>query len=214
MDAMKPWIVQKYGGTSIGKLLHTITGSIVPEFLQTYNIAVVCSARSGTSKSKGTTTLLLEAIHYATSNESSTGELDRVIDIIQEEHLIAARAVGSRNDGLSAKRFSQEDLEVTIRNDCEQVRGILRATWTVGEISERTQDRVLAVGEKLAVRIVVAALESEVSESSSTSKLIHNLTINRALRLKQSSSIALFSKSMVTIVASNNNCIGSIRLDS
>jgi aspartate kinase len=161
MDSMKPWIVQKYGGTSIGKLLKTITGTIIPEFLQTYNVAVVCSARSGTSKSKGTTTLLLEAIHYATSHETSTAEMDRVIDAIQEDHSIAARSVGSQANGL--KSLLEGDLEATIRNDCEQVRSILRATWTVGEISERTQDRILAVGEKLSVRIVVAALKSEVS---------------------------------------------------
>jgi aspartate kinase len=163
MDTVKPWVVQKYGGTSIGKLLETITGTIIPSFLQTYNVAVVCSARSGTSKSKGTTSLLLEAIHYATSKETTCTELDRVIDIIKEEHLIAARAIGSERNGPEIQDLPQGDLEATIRDDCEQLRSFLRATWTVGEISERTQDRVLAVGEKLSVRIVVAALETQVS---------------------------------------------------
>jgi aspartate kinase len=154
----KPWIVQKYGGTSIGKLLSTITGSILPDYLQNYNVAVVCSARSGTSKSKGTTSLLLDAINLATSSETDTTELNRVIDVIKEEHLRVAaaeiNAVGSA--------AILENLQSTIRKDCEQLRTFLEATWTLGEISERTQDKVLAVGETLSCRIVAASLRSKV----------------------------------------------------
>jgi aspartokinase len=96
---MRQWIVQKYGGTSLGKLLDTITGSIIPDSLRSYSVAVVCSARSGTSKSKGTTSLLFEAIRYATSSETSTADLDRVIDIIKDEHVAAARAcLSNRKD--------------------------------------------------------------------------------------------------------------------
>jgi aspartate kinase len=159
----RQWIVQKYGGTSVGKLLDTITGSIVPEYLQSYNVAVVCSARSGTSKSQGTTSLLFEAIHHATSSETSTIELDRVIDIIKDEHLDAARSCVSRRKDSVVDGLPQEDLQALIEDDCEKLRGFLKATWTLGEITERTQDRVLAVGEKLSCRIVAASLKSRVS---------------------------------------------------
>ena len=159
----KPWVVQKYGGTSIGKLLNTITSSIIPGYLETCNVAVVCSARSGTSKSKGTTSLLLQAIHYATFSETSTKDLDRVIDMIKEEHLQATHiAVEQRTDH---DRVLLEGLQANIERDCEQLRAFLKATWTVGEISDRTQDRVLAVGEKLACRIVVASLQNQVGRS-------------------------------------------------
>lgn len=154
----KPWIVQKYGGTSIGKLLNTITGCILPEYLQSYNVAVVCSARSGTSKSKGTTSLLLDAIKLAESSETDTDALDKVIDLIEDEHLQAAQEAissGRKDDVL-------RDLELSIKKDCAQIRSVLKATWTLGEISERTQDRVLAVGEKLSCRIVAGSLRSKV----------------------------------------------------
>jgi aspartate kinase len=163
VESVKPWVVQKYGGTSIGKLLNTITGSIIPEFLQSFNVAVVCSARSSTSKSKGTTTLLLEAIHHVTSCESTAAELDRVIDMIKDEHLAAAKSLFPEYLVAEAGNQARNALQETLSNDCEQLRTFLQATWTVGEISERTQDRVLAVGEKLSCRIVVAALNAQVS---------------------------------------------------
>jgi aspartate kinase len=70
------WIVQKYGGTSVGKLLETIVGEIVPYATSLYRarispeiyyfssyipqgrLAIVCSARSGSTKSTGTTALV------------------------------------------------------------------------------------------------------------------------------------------------------------
>jgi aspartate kinase len=159
----RPWIVQKYGGTSVGKLLDSITGVIIPEYLQSYNVALVCSARSASSKSQGTTSLLFEAIHHATSSETSTIELDRVIDIIKDEHLEAARSCVMRRRDSGVDGISQEDLRALIVDDCETLRGFLKATWTLGEITERTQDRVLAVGEKLSCRIVAASLKSRVS---------------------------------------------------
>ncbi|KAF2002490.1 aspartate kinase [Amniculicola lignicola CBS 123094] len=153
----KPWIVQKYGGTSIGKLLNNITSTPIPEYLQGYNVAVVCSARSGTSKSKGTTSLLLDAIRLATTSETDTNELDAVIDIIKEEHLIAARqAIEDKNEVEVL-----ENLELVIKKDCEHLRSFLKASWTLGEISERTQDRVLAVGETLSCRIMAGSLRSK-----------------------------------------------------
>jgi aspartate kinase len=158
----KHWIVQKYGGTSIGKLLDTITGSILPEYLIAYNVAVVCSARSGTSKSKGTTSLLLDAIRLATSSETDTVSLDSVIDTIKSEHLQAARVA---IDTLTDKEILL-DLQLAIKKDCEQLRSFLKATWTLGEISDRIQDKVLAVGETLSCRIVAGSLRSRVCEIS------------------------------------------------
>jgi len=161
----RPWIVQKYGGTSIGKLLDQITGTIIPDYIQRFEVAVVCSARSGTKKAAGTTSLLLEAIRLATSSETSTLELDRVIDVIKQEHLEAASIIVGGNEGREANKTVFDELRGSIENDCEHLRSFLKATWTIGEISERTQDRVLAVGETLACRLVVASLKMKVCES-------------------------------------------------
>lgn len=51
----KDWVVQKYGGTSIGKFPHEIANIICNE-LQRNRLAVVCSARSSGIKAEGTTT--------------------------------------------------------------------------------------------------------------------------------------------------------------
>jgi aspartokinase len=102
----KKWVVQKHGGTSLGKLLPAITGTIIPQYLRTQKIAVICSAISGTSKSMGTTSLLLK------TNECAMC------------HYFFARS---------------------------------------SELSARSKDRVVATGEKIACRLVVASLMSGVS---------------------------------------------------
>ena len=51
----KDWVVQKYGGTSIGKFPKEIANIICTE-LKRNRLAVVCSARSSGIKAEGTTT--------------------------------------------------------------------------------------------------------------------------------------------------------------
>ncbi|KAI9815783.1 MAG: hypothetical protein M1827_002179 [Pycnora praestabilis] len=154
------WVVQKYGGTSLGKLLKDITGNIIPDSLRHGRVAIVCSARSGTSKSKGTTSLLLEAVTLTSSpGVVSRKRLDEIIDIIRDEHLEALRNVLVGHDGQDRRTLGQ-GIETEIHDDCEQLRNFLHAAQTVGELSSRAQDRVIALGEKLACRIVVSSLTS------------------------------------------------------
>lgn len=51
----KDWVVQKYGGTSIGKFPKEIVDIICNE-LNHNRLAIVCSARSSGIKAEGTTT--------------------------------------------------------------------------------------------------------------------------------------------------------------
>ena len=51
----KDWVVQKYGGTSIGKFPEEIANIVCNE-LKRNRLAVVCSARSSGIKAEGTTT--------------------------------------------------------------------------------------------------------------------------------------------------------------
>lgn len=51
----KDWVVQKYGGTSIGKFPEEIADIVCNE-LKRKRLAVVCSARSSGIKAEGTTT--------------------------------------------------------------------------------------------------------------------------------------------------------------
>ncbi|OQV04017.1 hypothetical protein CLAIMM_08969 [Cladophialophora immunda] len=156
-EEYRPWLVQKYGGTSVGKLLDTITESIIPQYRQDYNVAVVCSARSSASKSAGTTNLLLRALACAVSEEARGADFDEVVDVIQSEHLLVAESLPSDGALQSASKLIQQ-LRQNIVEECEALRKFLRATRVIGEASDRTQDRVLGVGEKLSCLVVAAAL--------------------------------------------------------
>ncbi|KAH7385399.1 aspartate kinase [Phaeosphaeria sp. MPI-PUGE-AT-0046c] len=152
----KPWIVQKFGGTSIGKFVPSMTDAIIPSYSRSHKVAVVCSARSGTSKSSGTTSLLLEAVRLATRGPHHQADFYNIVDTIRCEHLHAAEEAiaASATDALT--KAQQE-----IRKDCEWLRSFLSATAMLGEISDRSTDRVLALGETLACRVIAAALTSK-----------------------------------------------------
>ena len=153
------WVVQKYGGTSLGKLLNKITGEIIPGSLEHDRVLVVCSARSGTTKDTGTTKLLLEAISYATDPSFGSGDrLDRVVSIIQDQHLGAVSLAIGNGSGSFGGKLAQE-LKLSIVEECERLRTFLCAAQTIGELSSRSQDRVLALGEKLACLLTAASLE-------------------------------------------------------
>jgi aspartate kinase len=49
------WIIQKFGGTSIGKFAAKIADDIVRINIGSNKIAIVCSARSTDTKAEGTT---------------------------------------------------------------------------------------------------------------------------------------------------------------
>lgn len=91
--AERPWIVQKYGGTSVGKLLETITRDIIPAYLKVNKLLVVCSARSGATKATGTTSLLINAIQAALDPDLTEDDLDHVIDLIRIQHIKALQEI-------------------------------------------------------------------------------------------------------------------------
>ncbi|KAL0933964.1 aspartate kinase [Colletotrichum truncatum] len=159
----RPWLVQKYGGTSLGKLLESICSKIIPSFLQEYNLVVVCSALSGSTKSSGTTSVLLECISHAEAGLTAQAQLNRAIDLVRDNHirLLEKHLVnsnGTRSD-LCSDIF--DTTKATIIKECESLRGFLLAAQIIGELSPRARDRVIALGEKLACRVVAAFLSSK-----------------------------------------------------
>lgn len=235
-DSKPTWIVQKYGGTSVGKQLPTIAQQIAPSYLANpdVRVAIVCSARSGQTKALGTTNLLLQAakealqpdddLDYAspqeagslsgsvaslrengTSNGSAFSRIARsasratslgspqpsrrtdsptvsgttldsnlknlalsdspsvngastptgyhaTVDRIQSDHIIAVRETVKRNTE------ARERLEQEIVEDCERLRDFLMAAKIIEEISPKSQDIIMSIGERLSCRIVVGAL--------------------------------------------------------
>lgn len=118
--------MQKYGGTSLGKLLDTITGSIVPRYLETNKVVIVCSALSGTTKSSGTTSLLLQAIEEALGSSRSAESLKRTINTIKDEHIKACRlTLGSSKAKTNVHLLAE--IEDQIIAECETLHSFLQA---------------------------------------------------------------------------------------
>ncbi|KAI0593949.1 aspartate kinase [Biscogniauxia sp. FL1348] len=154
----KPWLVQKYGGTSLGKLLDTICSTIIPRYSRDHDLVIVCSALSGTLKASGTTSLLLECISLAELGVGAQKELIQVMDLIKTNHL---NVLDSFLHSPKHSHFENyEDTTTSIVNECESIKNFLLAAQVIGELSPRSKDRVIALGEKLACIIVAACLTS------------------------------------------------------
>ncbi|KAF9873373.1 aspartate kinase [Colletotrichum karsti] len=159
----RPWLVQKYGGTSLGKLLESICSKIIPSYMQEHNLVVVCSALSGSTKSSGTTSLLLECVSHAEAGLAAQGELNKVIDAVRDTHvrLLEKHLVNSNGTRSDACSDIFDTTKSLIVKECESLRGFLLAAQIIGELSPRARDRVVALGEKLACRVVAAYLSSK-----------------------------------------------------
>ncbi|KAJ0296483.1 hypothetical protein COL516b_011508 [Colletotrichum fioriniae] len=156
----RPWLVQKYGGTSLGKLLESICSKIVPSYLRDYNLVVVCSALSGSTKSSGTTSLLLECVSHAEAGLSAQTLLNKNIDVIRDSHvrLLEKHLVNSNGTRSDLCNDIFDTTKTLIVKECESLRGFLLAAQIIGELSPRARDRVIALGEKLACRVMAAFL--------------------------------------------------------
>ncbi|GAC98970.1 hypothetical protein PHSY_006567 [Pseudozyma hubeiensis SY62] len=238
-DPNAEWIIQKYGGTSVGKFLDTIATQIVPSYLAGNKVAIVCSARSGQTKALGTTNLLLqaagealdEALTPAASLSNSIASLangaqtpahrpgsafsrksssrgtplgrveslssntldnklqqlklngnaastsaptkqskpaksdagsdsepeiaigfNATVDRILSDHIASARKAITKDKQLL------EQIENDITDDCDRLRDFLLAAKIIEEISPKSKDIIIGVGERLSCRIAAGAL--------------------------------------------------------
>lgn len=123
-EVERPWIVQKYGGTSLGKRIEDICGEIIPTSLESNNVAVVCSALSFSSKSSGTTSLLLDCIKLAEQqNEDAAVEIHARVEMIRRSHVeTLVKALRG-----SAVHQAGKAMEASISKDCMDVEELLKA---------------------------------------------------------------------------------------
>ncbi|KAJ7753789.1 Aspartate/glutamate/uridylate kinase [Mycena metata] len=203
IDPSSRWLVQKFGGTSVGKFAVNIAKDIVSS-------QVVCSARSGSTKALGTTNLLLKAASetlarrpktpsgyvtpvsngifgrteegpqspplgsprpgegypwgpasgmtpmtpLATSSEPLLPEFYATVDLIRQEHFNAARS-SIKDTGIL------RELEAEIERDCEWLRSFLSASQVIDEISPRSKDTIVGLGERLACKFMTAVLRDQ-----------------------------------------------------
>ncbi|CAK7264093.1 Aspartokinase [Sporothrix epigloea] len=159
------WIVQKFGGTSVGKFPHKIAEDIVRQYVSNpHRIVVVCSARSPGKKVGGTTSRLLEVVRNlqllgpaaAMSDEASQIQLveaaQDIINSICNEHVTCAQS--SVSDPALRDALCKE-IEDECRELAEYVTAIKRFNL---EVNARSKDRVISFGEKLSCRLMTYVL--------------------------------------------------------
>ncbi|KAJ3498166.1 hypothetical protein NLJ89_g10253 [Agrocybe chaxingu] len=218
IDPDAKWLVQKFGGTSVGKFAVKIAEDIVANYIDAHKVAIVCSARSGSTKALGTTNLLLRAASEALKREKPAGasasgsatpvsrglfgvgggiarngsdhsmspptspkarsrssrssspqplfgftplngshpaetqpEYSVTVNLIRQEHVTAAR--NSIRDAEILKELEEE-----IDRDCEWLRSFLFAAKIIDEISARSRDSIIGLGERMACKVMTAIL--------------------------------------------------------
>lgn len=146
------WVVQKYGGTSLGKFPFNIAQDIIVPGLKNHRIAIVCSARSTYTKSEGTTNRLLRAAREA--EKPTSRKYEDIIRIIRDDHLAAGR------DTITSVTIRQR-YEAAVSEECESLVKICESAQHLGEVSIRTEDKIIAKGEKLSCQYMAALLQDK-----------------------------------------------------
>lgn len=149
-NSNRNWVVQKFGGTSVGKFALNIIDQVVLPSLSEHKVAVVCSARSSSTKAEGTTNRLLRAARDAENAQSQ--HYVAFIEAVRQEHAQEAE------DRIHSAELKTQ-LIAEINGDCEKVLKVLEAAQTLGEISARCVDKVISTGEKLSCRLMAALLQ-------------------------------------------------------
>jgi len=149
---MKDLLVQKFGGTSIGTAERMLNvASIVKTTLaQGSPVAVVLSAMSSRVKNEGTTSMLLAAAAAALEK----GPYYKIVDQLEERHFEAVEGSIRNQVVLSAVRDE-------VHQEFKKLKSFLDAIAVIGEISARSNDVIVSVGEKLAARIFAGVLNDQ-----------------------------------------------------
>lgn len=144
------WVVQKFGGTSVGKFADKIALDIVKTHVRHARLVLVCSARSTDTKAEGTTNRLLKAAKEAEKLPRSD-DYKVIVQAIEDDHVSAAAALITDGAILDALREQ-------ISTECAFLNGLLNAAQFLQEVSPKTLDNVLATGEKLSCMFMAALL--------------------------------------------------------
>jgi aspartate kinase len=143
------YIVQKFGGTSLGKAERMRSvADIVRSSLAHDRIIVALSAMSSYVKAEGTTSRLIEAADAALNRR----DFYRIIDQLEDYHLDTTRA-------LIAEPFQEQVVE-QVNAELKSLKSFLEAINVIGEISPRSHDVIISTGEKLSALIFTGLLNS------------------------------------------------------
>lgn len=157
------WVVQKFGGTSVGKFPDKIAEDIVRTYVENHRLVVVCSARSTGKKATGTTSRLLEVykklrgiVAAASDHVAREGLLKDAEHIVQDicnDHVAAA-------DDFIRDPQLRSLLKADTEMECQLLVDYLGAAKRFNlEINSRAKDRVVSFGEKLSCRFMTCLLK-------------------------------------------------------
>ena len=142
-------IVQKFGGTSLGKADRMRgVAEIVKNSLKSDRVVLALSAMSSYVKSEGTTSKLIEAADAALAKKDFHG----IINFIEEHHL---EAINELMNGKLHEQVSEQ-----IKEELRGLKSFLGAISVIGEMSTRSQDVIIGMGEKLSACIFAGRLNS------------------------------------------------------
>lgn len=149
--------MQKFGGTSVGKFPVKIAEDIVKVGLQPgKRIAVVCSARSSTTKDQGTTNRLVRAAIDVL--EPVPGKFRDIVETVRLDHLQAGSDACSIGDVDNSSILNQYNEAVNA--ECSNLLKILESAMFLKAVTDQTEDMVISVGEKLSCLYMAALLQS------------------------------------------------------
>ncbi|CCE62276.1 hypothetical protein TPHA_0C01200 [Tetrapisispora phaffii CBS 4417] len=148
-NASTNWVIQKFGGTSVGKFSVQIVDDIIKYYSSpdgiNKNVAVVCSARSSYTKAEGTTSRLLKCCDLA----SQELKFSDIIEVIRQDHI-------SNAENLINDPVIQTRLVADTNKELDLVVKYLEASKVLGEVSTRTMDLVMSCGEKLSCLFIAS----------------------------------------------------------
>ncbi|QDS69977.1 hypothetical protein FKW77_002994 [Venturia effusa] len=144
------WVVQKFGGTSVGKFALPIA-SIVKSGLLHSRIAVVCSARSSYDKASGTTNRLLRAAKAAETGIGAK-QYAEIVQLIEDDHIQAARETVRNLDLLNT--FIEQ-----VKAECRSLTKILDSALHLEEVSKKAENKIISKGEKLSCHYMAVLLQ-------------------------------------------------------
>ncbi|TFK72779.1 aspartate kinase [Pluteus cervinus] len=142
-------------------------------------------SRSGSNSPGGMGITPFTSLNAPQQSDQQLPEFYATIDLIRQEHLTAARASVDDPEILRA-------LEDEIERDCEWLRSFLFAAQVIDEISPRSRDSIMGLGERLACKIMTAvlrdqgidaeyvSLENIVPDSGDDEPLDSNQSLNQA----------------------------------
>ena len=142
-------LVQKFGGTSLGsgERLKNVARIMQASLADGPSIAIV-SAMSGKDKASGSTSCLLEAGHLAVADKAFDAPLQALWKLHQQ----------AIDDAIQTKRLAKEALHF-VEEQLKALRQFLEALQVIREVSPRSQDILLAYGERLSAHLLTYVLK-------------------------------------------------------